>query len=117
VATRIRYETEAASDLGSSKARRDRTGGGRDHRWWRGREARGPSLPPPRGEATRGAEADAVSASRLDGEPEARVAAAVACRSSAMALAPPRCVSAGIAAAANCSDLPESEVNRRTWAR
>jgi hypothetical protein len=69
------------------------------------------------GEATRGAEADAVSASRLDGEPEARVAAAVACRSSAMALAPPRCVSAGIAAAANCSDLPESEVKRRTWAR
>jgi hypothetical protein len=29
------------------------------------------------GEATRGAEADAVSASRLDGEPEARVAAAL----------------------------------------
>jgi len=58
-------------------------------------------LPPPtRGEATKGEDADAASASRLDGELEARVAAAaaVAYRSSAMARPPPppRGVGAGV---------------------
>ena len=56
-------------------------------------------MPPPltRGDATKGEDADAASASRLEGELVARVAAAaaVACRSSAMAPpAPPRGVCA-----------------------
>jgi len=100
-ATRIRLEAEAeaAGDLGSSSARRERTGGGSDHLWW----GRSPSLPPPltRGDATKGEDADAASASRLEGELVARVAAAAAaaCRSSAMA--PPRGVRAAGAAASS----------------
>jgi hypothetical protein len=94
-------------DLGSSSARRERTGGGSDHLGW----GRRPSLPPStRGGETKGEDADAASASRLDGElvAPARVAA-VACRSSAMA--PPRGVSVAGAASSSTLLLPR----RRRW--
>jgi hypothetical protein len=86
MASRIRYEARAEGDLGSSSARRERTGAGRGHLWWSGGEERSaPSLPPsppPRGEGRNGEEADAAaSVSRLTGELDARAAAAASARS------------------------------------